>query len=88
MAFYNCPYILRIGKVYNWPCYYPDGCKVYRNSRQILCKECDQMTIFKYGFCDEHAKKYRVKEHYNQKKLAKIASMQIPISNLEVKNTT
>ncbi len=38
----------------------------------------------KYRYYNDHVKKYRVKEHYNQKKLAKLASMQVAIGNLEV----
>ena len=83
--FYYCPYILRTGEVCNQPCYHPDEYKVHRNFRQVSCKECGQMTRSEYEFCDEHAKKYRVKEYYNQKKLVKLASMQVVVGNLEVK---
>ena len=65
MAFYNCPYILRIEKVCNQPCYHLDGYKVHKNSRQVSCEECSQMTKSEYGFCDEYTKKYRAKEYYN-----------------------
>jgi len=75
--------------MYNQRCYHSDEYKVHRNFKQVLCKKsgCDEMTRFAYEFCDTHAKKYRVKEHYYQKKLIKIALMQILIGNLEIKNT-
>ncbi len=62
-----------------------DRCKVHKNFRQVSCKECNHMTRSKYGFCDEHAKKHKAKEYYNQKKLAKLTSMQVVVGNLEVK---
>ncbi len=65
MIFYNYSYILKTRKVYNQLCYYLDKCKVYRNSRQVSCEKCNQMTKSKYGFCDEYTKKYRAKEYYN-----------------------
>jgi len=42
------------------------------------------MTRSRYDYCDTHAKKHRSREHYHQKKQAKIASAEIPIGNLEV----
>src|SRR5204862_3432629 len=56
--FYYCPYILRTREVCNRRCYDPKGCKVHRNSRQVLCKEkeCDEQTRSKYDYCDTHAK--------------------------------
>ena len=90
MAFYNCPYILRTGEVYNWECYRAEGCKVHCNSKQIPCKECSKLINSTYKFCDIwYAKKHRAKEHYHQKKLAKMASTQVMVGNLEVnKNNT
>src|ERR1044071_6523980 len=84
--FYYCPYILRTREVCNRRCYDPKGCKVHQNSRQVPCKEsgCDEMTRSRYDYCDTHAKKHRSKEHYHQKKQAKIALAKIPIGNLEV----
>ena len=89
--FYYCPYILRTGEACNRRCYHPDGCKVHRKSRQVPCLEpgCDENTRSKYDYCDTHAKKHRSKEHYHQKKQAKLASTQILVGNLEVnKNNT
>ena len=89
--FYYCLYILRTGEVCNRRCYDPKGCKVHQNSRQVLYKEkeCDEQTRSKYDYCDTHAKKYRSKEHYHRKKLNKMASTKIQVSNLEVnKNDT
>src|SRR4051812_38294839 len=89
--FYYCLYILRTGEVYNQRCYDPKGCKVYRNSRQVPCKEkeCDKMTRSGYDYCDTHAKKHRSREHYHRKKQAKLALTQILVGNLEVnKNDT
>src|SRR2546430_16280943 len=89
--FYYCPYILRTGEVCNRRCYDPKGCKVHRNSRQVLCKEkeCDEQTRSKYDYCDTHVKKHRSKEQYHRKKQTKLILMQILISNLEVnKNNT
>ena len=85
--FYYCPYILRTGEVCNRPCYHPDGCKVYRNSRQVPCGKWTNST---YDYCDTHAKKHRSKEHYHRKKLDKMASIQVIVGNLEVNrnNTT
>ncbi|GET65354.1 hypothetical protein GLOIN_2v1791272 [Rhizophagus irregularis DAOM 181602=DAOM 197198] len=54
--FYYCPYILRTGEVCNRRCFDPKGCKVHRNSRQVLCKECGDPTRSKYDYCDTHAK--------------------------------
>jgi hypothetical protein len=73
--FYYCPYILRTGEVCNQRCYDPKGCKVHRNSRQLFCKECGEPTRGKYDYCDTHAKKHRSREHYHQKKLAKIENI-------------
>src|SRR3954469_8905196 len=87
--FYYCPYILRTREVCNRKCYDPKGCKVHRNSRKVLCKECDRPTRGKYDYCDTHAKKHRSREHYHQKKQAKLASMEILVGILEVnKNNT
>lgn len=71
--FYNCLYILNTGEVCNRRCYDPKGCKIHQNSRQVLCKECDKPTRSKYDYCDIHAKKHRLKEHYYWKKLTKQA---------------
>ena len=70
--FYYCLYILRTGEVCNRRCYNSKGCKVHWDSRQVACKEsgCKEITRSKY--CDTHAKKYRSKEYYYQKKLAKM----------------
>ena len=72
--FYYCPYILRTGKVYNQRCYHSSGCKAHQKSRQVSCKEagCEENTRSKYDYCDTHAKKHRSREHYHQKRLAKI----------------
>ncbi len=88
--FYYCPYILRTEEACNQRCYDLKRCKVHQNSRQVLCKECDELTRSKYDYCDTHAKKYRSKEHYHQKKLANLDSMQIGVGNSEVNksNTT
>ena len=89
--FYYCPYILRTGEVCNQRCYDPNGCKVHRDSRQVPCKQlgCEERTRSKYDFCDTHAKKHRSREHYHRKKLAKMASKQVMVGNLEVnKNDT
>src|SRR5215475_11308450 len=79
--FYYCPYILRTGEVCNRRCYHPKGCKVHRDSRQVPCKEsgCEENTRSKYDYCDTHAKKHRSREHYQQKKQAKLALTQIPV---------
>src|SRR5437763_3649022 len=84
--FYYCSYILRTGEVCNRRCYDSDGCKVHRNSRQVPCKkkECGKWTNSTYDYCDTHAKKHRSKEHYHQKKLDKMALMQVIVGNLEV----
>src|SRR3989337_2360135 len=77
--FYYCPYILRTGEVCNRRCYDPKGCKAHRKSRQVACKEsgCEEMTKSKYDYYDMHAKKHRSKEHYHQKKLAKMSSASV-----------
>lgn len=74
MAFYNCSYILRTGVVCNQRCYYPKGCKVHFDSKQVPCKECGKLTKFTYEFCDKYAKKHKAKEQYHQKKLVKLTS--------------
>ncbi|PKK56677.1 hypothetical protein RhiirC2_721705 [Rhizophagus irregularis] len=84
--FYYCPYILRTGEVHNQRCYDPKGCKVHRNSRQVLCKECGEPTRSKYDYCDTHAKKHRSREHYHQKKQAKLASAEILPNNSKKHN--
>ena len=81
LVLYNCLYILRTGEVCNRRCYHPKGCKVHRNSRQVFCKECGELTRSKYDYCDTHAKKHRSKEHYHQKKLAELASTQGLVGN-------
>jgi len=52
-------------------------------------KKNAEWTNSGYDYCDTHAKKHRSKEHYHRKKLAKMASTQILVGNLEVnKNDT
>ena len=74
-GFYNCPYILRTGEVCNKGCYHPAGCKVHRNSpKQVLCIHpgCVKLTFSIYNACRKHSGKYRSREFYQQRKLAKI----------------
>ncbi|CAB4394141.1 unnamed protein product [Rhizophagus irregularis] len=63
----------RTGEECNQRCYDPDGCKVHRNSRQVPCKEkeCGKWTYSTYKYCDT-----------TQKKLAKLALMQVMVGQL------
>ena len=75
--------------MHNQRCYDPKGCKVHQNSRQVLCKKCGGPTRGKYDYCDTYAKKHRSREHYHQKKQAKLALTEILVGDLEVnKNDT
>ena len=73
MGFYHCPYILRDGAVCNKGCYRPEGCKVHwKSPKRVPCIDCDKLTFSAYRACREHAGKYRFREFYHQRKLAKI----------------
>ncbi len=64
-GFYNCPYILRTGKIYNKGCYHPVGCKVYYNSpKQVLYIDCNKPTSSDYNACKKYLGKYRSREFY------------------------
>jgi hypothetical protein len=77
MGFYRCPYILRSGIACNEGYYRPEGCKVHWKAPvRKPCKECGELTSSAYGACKKHSGKHRSREHYHQKKLAKMASMQ------------
>ena len=76
VGFYHCPYILRNGKVCNLGCYRPEGCTVHWDSPiKVPCKEpgCSELTRSDYGACRTHASKYRSQDHYQRKKLEKMA---------------
>ncbi|CAB4475250.1 unnamed protein product [Rhizophagus irregularis] len=74
MAFYQCPYILRSGKVCNRSCYQEKGYLIHWNlPPRSPCKECGKLiTYSKYGTCDIHAEKYWKMAQYHQKKLTNI----------------
>lgn len=72
MGFYNCPYILQNGIICNKGCYSPEGCTIHRNSpKKNPCIDCGKMNYSKYNACRVHAGKYRSRENYDQKKIAK-----------------
>ncbi|RGB24773.1 hypothetical protein C1646_676110 [Rhizophagus diaphanus] len=81
MAFYRCPYILRTGEVCNRGCFHPKGCQIHQNSPSYMpCIVCGKRTYSEYGFCDPHARKHCKRGQYHQKKLAKMALVEILLS--------
>ena len=73
MGFYCCPYILRTGEICNKGCYRSEGCKIHwKAPTRVPCKECGKLTFSVFCACREHSGKYRFKDYYQRKKLAKI----------------
>ncbi|RHZ45189.1 hypothetical protein Glove_688g10 [Diversispora epigaea] len=49
-------------------------CQIHRNfSTYESCKKCGKLTISKFGACIMHVGKYRSRDHYQRKKLEKMA---------------
>ena len=85
MVFYRCTYIHRSGKICNRGCYHPEGCYIHRNSpSQVFCKECGKLSYSGYEYCNDHARKYRKREQYHQKRIVDLASAEILVGNLKV----
>ncbi|CAG8824319.1 36648_t:CDS:1, partial [Gigaspora margarita] len=60
-------------EVYNEE-YEVEYCYVHRNSpKQVPCKKCDEMTTSIIGHYIRHAGKYRSRDHYQRKRLKKMA---------------
>ncbi|RHZ47865.1 hypothetical protein Glove_566g27 [Diversispora epigaea] len=49
-------------------------CQIHRNFPTYeSCKKCGKLTISKFGACIMHVGKYRSRDHYQRKKLEKMA---------------
>ena len=85
MGFYNCPYILRSGEVCNEGCYRVEGCRIHwKSPKKNPCIDCGKMTRSEYKACREHAGKYRIKEFYHRKKIAKIDQLYSKLTDRSV----
>jgi hypothetical protein len=86
-GFYNCPYILRTGKVCNEGCYRLEGCKIHwKSPNQVPCIHpgCKKFTSSVYNACKKHSGKYRSREFYWQHKLAENREICDPSVGLKI----